>query len=142
LAIDTAMFPIAANSVIRVGPDGAPQIEAFRCGSCSAVVTEQTIACRACGTREAPESFRSPETGALWTWSMVHRSYPGIKVPFISAIVDIDGGLTLKGTVLGTEPDVLHQGLRLKLVFDDAGGAHDKEGAPYIGFHFIPEGDA
>jgi uncharacterized OB-fold protein len=142
LASDTATLPKPANNVIRVGPDGAPHIEAFRCGSCAAVVTDQTIACRACGTRKAPESYRSPELGELWSWSVVYRSFPGVEVPFVSAIVDIDGGLTLKGTVIGVESDALHQGLRLKLVYDDAGGARDKEGAPYVGYHFIPEGDA
>jgi len=142
LASDTAMLPKPASSVIRVGADGKPFIEAFRCGACGAVVTEQTLACRACGARQAPEAYRSPEMGALWTWSVVHRSYPGIEVPFVSAIVDLDGGLTLKGTVIGAEPGQLHQGLRLRLVFDDAGGARNKEGAPYVGFHFVPEGDA
>ena len=106
------------------------------------MVTEQTIACRACGTREAPQPYRSPESGALWSWSVVYRSYPGIAVPFVSAIVDLDGGLTLKGTVIGAQPEALHQGMRLKLTFDDAGGTRDKDGAPYVGFHFVPEGDA
>ncbi|MDG2002222.1 MAG: OB-fold domain-containing protein [Novosphingobium sp.] len=142
MASDTATLPKPAHITVRVGPDGAPNIEAFRCGDCDAVVTEQTIGCRACGSRQSPQAFRSPEAGALWTWSVVYRSYPGIEVPFVSAIVDLDGGLTLKGTVIGADHDSLHQGMRLKLVFDDAGGARDKEGAPYIGFHFIPEGDA
>ena len=142
MASDTAVLPKSAASVIRIADNGAPYIEAFRCGGCGAVVTEQTIACRACGLRQAPEAFRSPETGALWTWSIVHRSYPGIEVPFVSAIVDLDGGLTLKGTVRGADHESLHQGLRLRLVFDDAGGARSKDGAPYIGYHFIPEGDA
>ena len=71
---------------------------------------------------------------------MVERSYPGVTVPFVSAIVDLDDGLTLKGTVIGVAPGSLRQGLPLRLVFDDAGGACDKDGAPYIGFHFEPEG--
>jgi len=142
LASDTAVLPKPATGVIRVAESGEPYIEAFKCGSCGAVVTDETIACRACGVREAPEAYRSPETGALWTWSVVYRSYPGIEVPFVSAIVDLDGGLTLKGTVVGAELEKLHQGMRLKLVFDDAGGAKDKEGTPYVGYHFIPEGDA
>lgn len=139
---DTAILAKPATSVIRVADSGEPYIEAFKCGSCGAVVTDQTIACRACGVREAPEAYRSPETGALWTWSVVYRSYPGIGVPFVSAIVDLDGGLTLKGTVVDADLEKLHQGMRLKLVFDDAGGAKNKEGAPYVGYHFIPEGDA
>ena len=142
LASDTAILPRPATGVIRIARSGEPFIEAFKCGRCSAVVTEQTLSCRACGVREAPEAYRSPETGALWTWSVVHRSYPGIEVPFVSAIVDLDGGLTLKGTVVGADLGKLYQGMRLKLVFDDAGGAMDKNGATYIGYHFIPEGDA
>jgi len=142
LANDAATLPKPATGVVRVAPSGEPYIEAFKCGGCGAVVTEQTIACRACGLRKAPEAFRSPETGALWTWSVVYRSYPGIEVPFVSAIVDLDGGLTLKGTVVGADLEKLHQGMRLKLVFDDAGGARDKEGVPYVGFHFAPEGEA
>jgi hypothetical protein len=72
---------------------------------------------------------------------VVERSYPGIKVPFVSAIVDLDDGLTLKGTVLCGDPAGLRQGLPLRLVFDDAGGAKDKDGVPYIGFHFVPAGE-
>lgn len=125
---------------IVIGKDGHPFIEAFRCPDCGAVVTEQTMACRACASRNPPEPFRAKETGKVHTWSVVHRSYPGIEVPFVSAIVDLDGGPTLKGTVR-IAPEALREGLALRLVFDDAGGARDKDGAPYIGFHFVV-GDA
>jgi hypothetical protein len=73
---------------------------------------------------------------------MVYRSYPGIEVPFVSAIVDLDDGLSLKGTVRGVAADDLRQGLPLRLVFDDAGGARDKDGAAYVGFHFLAREDA
>ena len=73
---------------------------------------------------------------------MVERSYPGVAVPFVSAIVDLDGGLALKGTLRGASAESLRMGLPVRLVFDDAGGARDKEGAPYIGFHFVPRGEA
>jgi uncharacterized OB-fold protein len=121
---------------------GKPFIQGYRCGTCEAVTPELTMACRACGERLAPTAYRSEETGALWSWTVVHRSYPGIKVPFVSAIVDLDGGLTLKGTVIGTDEAQLRQGLPLQLVFDDAGGARDKDDAPWIGFHFVVRGDA
>lgn len=125
---------------IALGKDGRPYIEAFRCPDCGAVVTEQTLACRACASRNPPEPFRAKETAKLHTWSVVYRSYPGVEVPFVSAIVDLDGGPALKGTVR-VEQEKLREGLPLRLVFDDAGGARDKDGAPYIGFHFV-EGDA
>lgn len=134
--------PKPGNRAIRVGADGNPWIEGYRCAECGAVVVEDTMACRACASRTAPQPFRASQHGKLYSWTVVERSYPGVEVPFISVIIDLDDGLTLKGTLKGADPAVLKQGLAVKLVFDDAGGARDAEGAPYIGFHFVPEGDA
>ena len=100
-----------------------------------------TLACRACASRVAPAAYRSPETGKLYTWSIVHRSYPGVAVPFVSAIVDLDGGLSFKGTLKGVAPEALKAGMPVRLVFDDAGGTRDADGNPYVGFHFVA-GDA
>ena len=52
-----------------------------------------------------------------------------MKVPFISAIVDLDGGGTLKGNLVDIEPDIakLKFDMPVKVVFRDAGRA-DKAG--------------
>ena len=132
----TLAMPKPGHRSIRVAADGRPFIEGYRCGDCGAVAAEETMGCRACASRTPPEAFRATDRGTLHTWSVVHRSFPGIEVPFVSAIVDLDDGLTLKGTVKA-EPGTLKEGLAMRLVFDDAGGARDKEGAPYVGFHFV-----
>ena len=137
----TLAMPKPGNRAIRVGEDGRPWIEGYRCGDCSAVVAEATMGCRACASRTPPEAFRATDRGTLHTWSVVHRTFPGIEVPFVSAIVDLDDGLTLKGT-LRADLTALHEGMPVRLVFDDASGARDKEGAPYIGFHFVTAGEA
>ena len=131
----------AGNKSVRVGEDGSVWIEGYCCGACGAVMPVQTIACRSCAGRVAPEAYRSPETGTLYTWSVVHRSYPGVAVPFVSAIVDLDGGLSFKGTLKGVPFEALQAGMPVRLVFDDAGGAVDGDGHPYVGFHFVA-GDA
>lgn len=136
------MAPRPGHRSIRVDGSGKPFLQGYRCGACGAVVPEPTMACRACADRTPPAPFKSPETGRLWTWTVVQRSYPGVAVPFVSAVVDLDGGLTLKGTVVGVEPAQLRQGLPLRLVYDDAGGGTDKDGAPWIGFHFTVAGEA
>jgi hypothetical protein len=41
--------------------------------------------------------------GTLYTYSIVCRSFPGIEVPYISAVVDLDGGGTIKGNLIGVE---------------------------------------
>ena len=138
--MEISTLPKPGTKVVRVGPDGAAWIEAYRCGACGAVVTVATMACRSCASRIAPVPFRATDRGTLFSWSVVHRSYPGIAVPFISAIVDLDDGLSLKGTLRNADTDLLRSGMPVVLVLDDAGGTHDKDGAPYVGFHFVPDG--
>lgn len=138
MTTDALVMPKPGTGVIRIGSDGQPWVEGFRCAACGAVVAERTMACRACAARPGPEGFRAAGTGTLHTWSVVRRSYPGVAVPFVSAIVDLDDGLTLKGTLREVETDDLRAGLPVRLVFDDAGGARDKDGVPYVGFHFVP----
>lgn len=137
----TKDLPKPAHGVIRVAANGEPSIEGFRCSDCGAVFADRTMACRACASRRVPEPFRAVESGRLHSWSVVHRSYPGVSVPFVSAIVDLDDGLTLKGTLRGVDEAGLQQGLKVSCVFDDAGGARDKDDTPYVGFHFMPAGD-
>lgn len=130
------LSPKAAHAVVQIRDSGSPWLRGYRCGHCHAVVLEETLCCRACGVRDAPSAVSLSEGGQLFTWAVVHRSFPGVVTPFVSAIVDLDDGLTLKGTLRCSEPGALHAGQAVEIVFDDAGGAKDAEGAPYIGFHF------
>ena len=100
------------------------------------------MVCRKCGSRTGPKAFAAEQTGVVYSWCLVHRSYPGVAVPFVSAIVDLAGGPSLKGTLRGIAPDAVRAGLPVRLVFDDAGGALDVAGTPYVGFHFLAQGDA
>ncbi len=142
MAADTVTLAKPGHKAIRIAADGSAFIEGFRCDACGAAFPEATMACRACASRAVPHPFRAAETGKLFTWSVVSRSYPGIAVPFVSAIVDLDDGLSLKGTLRDVAPDQVKAGMPVRLVMDNAGGATDKDGAPYVGFHFTPMGDA
>ena len=140
LTTDSTAIAKAGNKAVRVGIDGSAWIEGFRCAACGAAVPVATIACRSCADRHPPVPFRAVETGKLYSWSVVHRSYPGIAVPFVSAIVDLDDGLSLKGTLRDVPADALAAGMPVRLVLDDAGGARDAEGTPYVGYHFVAAG--
>jgi uncharacterized OB-fold protein len=131
-------LPKPAQALVQIADDGHPWLRAFRCGDCGAVVAEPTLCCRACGIRTPPAAFAASTLGKLFTWAVVHRSFPGIATPFVSAIVDLDDGLTLKGTLRSTSDGDLRSGLPVNLVFDDAGGARNASGTGYIGFHFVP----
>jgi uncharacterized protein len=127
-----------ANSLVRIEDDGKPWICGYRCRKCSAVAAAPTMACRRCASRDAPEPFAASATGKLHTWSVVERSYPGVKTPFVSAIVDLEDGLTLKGTLIAAPDITLRAGMPVVVMFDDAGGVVDKDGGQYVGYHFAP----
>jgi uncharacterized OB-fold protein len=48
-----------------------------------------------------PRAESASNSGTLYAYSIVHRSFPGIEVPYVSAIVDLDGGGTVEGARLG-----------------------------------------
>ena len=140
MATDSILKARPGHKAVRLD-NGTAWIEGYRCGECSAVMLDATMACRRCGSRDRLESFRAAQAGKVFSWTVVHRSYPGIAVPFVSAIVDLDDGLSLKGTLRGVAPESLASGMPVRLVMDDAGGAKDKDGAAYAGFHFEAAGE-
>lgn len=130
---------IPGNASICIDDNGQAWIRAYRCGACGAVADEATLACRRCFARGTMEEFRAAQGGKLVTWSIVYRSYPGVPVPFVSAIIELDDGLTLKGNLTGCAAEDLHEGMPVTLEFDDAGGAQDKEGNSYVAYHFVAQ---
>ena len=132
--------PKAAMPFIRFDIGGEPFIEGRRCRACGAVMVDERLACPACGSSEGFDIFRGARHGKLHAWSIVRRSYPGVRVPFVSAIVDLDDGLSLKGNLIGTtaEPEALPPDMPVRLVFGDAMGRKDKDGNSYIAYFFEP----
>ena len=132
--------PKAATSFIRFDIRGEPFIEGRRCRACGAVMVDERLACPACGSRDGFDLFRGARQGKLHAWSIVRRSYPGVPVPFVSAVVDLEDGLSLKGNLIGTpaEPDSLPPQMPVRLVFGDAMGRKDKDGNAYIAYFFEP----
>jgi uncharacterized OB-fold protein len=95
------------------------------------------MACPSCGKRGTWTEFQVADRGQLHSWSIVYRSFPGVEVPFISAIVDMADGTVLKGKLRGVEPkpEALTYGMALRLVLDDA-GRKDAQGNSYISYFF------
>ena len=139
-AADTAL---PAVPFLRRDADGAPYLEGYRCGECGATYLGERNTCSRCFTRDQMVAVRLSERGHLHTFSVVHRSYPGIAVPYVSAVVDLEGGGTLKGNLMGVEPDPekIAFDMPVKVVFGDALGRKDAEGNAYISYFFAPAND-
>jgi len=110
-----------------------------KCGKCGTVYVGKKDVCAKCFARDAMKPVKLADSGKLYNFTVVHRNFPGVPVPFISAIVDLDGGGTLKGNLLDVEPDPakIKFDMKVKVVYRDA-GRKDKEGNSYLAYFFIP----
>jgi uncharacterized protein len=122
---------------------GTPYLLGSRCGECAAVFLGVRENCGRCCARRRMQPLRLAARGRLYSYTIVHRSYPGIRVPFISAIVDLEEGGTLKGNLVEIEPnpDKLAYGMPVRVVFRGAESALGEEAAGYVAHFFVPDGD-
>ncbi len=134
--------PLPAVDYLKIPEDGEPYLEGSKCGACGAVYLGSRQVCSRCAARDQMESIRLADTGTLYTYAIVHRSFPGVDVPFVSAVVDLDGGGTVKGNLMDIEPDPdkIQFGMPVQVVFRDALGRKDKEGNSYLSYFFVPRG--
>ena len=131
---------LPAVSFLKLPENGDPYLEGLKCKKCGAVYTDDRHTCAKCGARDQLETIKLSNKGKLYAFSIVHRSFPGIETPFISAVVDLDGGGTLKGNLINIDPDPakIPFDLPVEVVFKDALGRKDKEGNSYTAFFFQP----
>jgi uncharacterized OB-fold protein len=80
-------------------------------------------------------------SGKLYSYSIVHRSFPGIDVPYVSAVVDLDDGVAIKGNLIDVEPDPakIQFDMPVEVVFKDALGHKDRDGNSYLSYFFKPK---
>lgn len=138
---DTSALPRPAVDYLKVPEDGEPHLAGSRCTNCSAVFLGSRSICSKCATRDAMEPIRLADTGTLYSYAIVHRSFPGVEVPFVSAVVDLDGGGTVKGNLVDIEadPEKIRFGMPVKLVYRDALGRRDKDDNSYLAYFFAPQ---
>ena len=131
---------LPAVSYLKIPDDGEPYLEGYKCDKCSAIFLGERSVCSKCFARNNMSSVKLEETGTLHSFSVVYRSFPGIDVPYVSAIVDLDGGGTVKGNLINIEPDPekIDFGMKVKLTYQDALGRKDKEGNSYLSYFFEP----
>ena len=125
---------------LKIPEDGEPYLEGSRCAQCGATFLGERSACSSCGARDQLESIRLADQGELYVYSIVHRSFPGVEVPYVSAIVDLEGGGTVKGNLINVEPEPeqIKMGMPVELVFKKD-PRKDAEGNEYLTYYFQPK---
>lgn len=131
--------PLPIVSFLKIPPKGDPYLEGLECGKCKAVFLGERSTCASCGARDSLTPKKLANTGTLYVYTIVHRSFPGVSVPYVSAIVDLDGGGTVKGNLIGIEPDPekIRMGMPVEVVYKIA-PTKDREGNEYLSYTFQP----
>lgn len=139
MALETSK-PLPVVDFLRIPDGGEPYLEGQKCKACAAVFLGARRVCSKCGARDQIEAVRLANEGRLYVYSIVHRSFPGVEVPYISAVVDLEGGGTVKGNLIGIAPDPtkIEMGMAVRVVFKDALGRKDKQGNSYLSYFFEP----
>ncbi len=132
--------PLPAVPYIKIPEGGDPYLEGYKCGSCGGTFLGERNTCSKCGTRDQLKVVTLPSKGKLYSYSIVYRSFPGIEVPYISAIVDLEDGTAIKGNLINVEPDPanIEFDMPVDVVFGDALGRKDRDGNSYISYFFAP----
>ena len=123
---------------LKVPKDGDPYLEGHKCKNCGSIFLGKRNVCSNCFSRDGESGFHCPWLSATMNTSA--RSFPGIDVPYISAIVDLDGGGTIKGNLIECDPDPekIKFDMPVEVIFDDALGRKDSDGNSYISYFFKP----
>jgi uncharacterized OB-fold protein len=113
-----------------------PQLLAAECEACHARFFDRRNACANCSGRDFRRVPVSRE-GEVTAFTIVSFAAPGVPVPFVAAVVDCDG-TTVRGNIVGTEPDADHVrvGMQVRLTTFPIGT--DAEGTEAVSFGFEP----
>jgi len=139
-AVSEAKPLLPVVDYLQVPTQGEPFLQGQKCRECGAVFIDTRLHCARCAARNSMQPCRLSNTGKLFAFTVVQRSYPGIPVPFVSAIVDLDGGGTVKGNLVNIDPDPtkIKAGLPVELVYKQAPWG-DEKGNQYLMFYFQPK---
>ncbi|MGI9591093.1 MAG: Zn-ribbon domain-containing OB-fold protein [Myxococcota bacterium] len=124
---------------LKIPEDGDPYLEGHKCKGCGAIFLGARATCPSCGREGQIEPVKLSDHGELYVYSIVHRSFPGIQVPYVSSIVDLEGGGTVKGNLINIDPDPekIKMGMPVEVIYEIA-PTKDAEGNEYLTYYFQP----
>jgi uncharacterized OB-fold protein len=130
---------VAAVPYVVLGSGNDHYLSGSRCGHCGTTLLGERIGCAKCGASDSITRVRLADTGRVRTCTVITRSYPGVPVPFIAAVIDIDGGGVVRGTLQGPIPanPVELIGTPVHIRIEDT-GQRDASGRAFFSHNFHP----
>lgn len=114
-----------------------PHLVAQECASCGALFLDRRNACARCGAAGFAARRLSGD-GNVRAFTIVHRATPDVRVPYISAIVDLDGGGVVKANLVDVEPVPERVRLGMRVTMTTFGVGTDADGVEAVGFGYRP----
>jgi uncharacterized OB-fold protein len=113
-----------------------PHLTARECTSCGARFFDRRNGCAGCSGREFV-TVDVPREGEVRAFTIVSFASPGVKVPFVSSIVDC-GGTSVRANIINCDPtpEAVTLGMRVRLATYSLGT--DSKGTEAVGFGFEP----
>jgi uncharacterized OB-fold protein len=121
-------------SYLELTPE--PHLVAQECTACGARYFDRRNACAACPGREFRPVAVDTE-GTVRTFTIVNLAAPGVKVPFVAAVVDC-GGTQVRANLIDIQPDPEHVRLGLPVRLATYSLGPDDQGTEAIAFGFAP----
>jgi uncharacterized protein len=120
---------------LSLGSD--PHLVANECASCGALFFDRRNACANCGASDFG-TRRLANNGVLRAFTIVHRASPDVQVPYISGIVDLEGGGVVKANIVGIDPEPGNLSLGMKVRLTTFPTGTDATGTEAIAFGYEP----
>jgi uncharacterized OB-fold protein len=117
--------------------DGEPHLLSNECSSCGALYFDRRNACAKCGKQGPFNKRKLGGKGTVRSFTIVKRGAPGVP-PFVSSVIDLEGGGFVKANLVDIEPDPakITLGMAVKLKTFVAG--KDDDGTEAVVFGFTP----
>jgi uncharacterized OB-fold protein len=117
--------------------DGEPHLVAHECDKCGALYLDRRNACGHCTNTTFHERTLGT-SGVVRTFAIVHQAAPGVPVPYVSSVIDLDGGGDVKTNVINVDPDPSKVSLGMKVRLATYVAGTDDEGTEAVAFGFEP----
>jgi uncharacterized OB-fold protein len=115
-----------------------PHLVANECTSCGARYFDRRNACASCEGTDFKKADVAT-TGEVKAFTIVAFAAPGVRVPYVAALIDCEG-TSVRGNIINVTPDPEHVtlGMKVRLATETIGT--DDDGTEAIGFGFEPLG--
>jgi uncharacterized OB-fold protein len=122
--------------------DPKPHLVGSRC-TCGAVYLDvKRVACSKCGAAGPFPAIDLSSNGKVYVFSVIHQSFPGIKTPYVSAIVDLPEGVSVRTSLQDVDPEAAqkepHKIFNMPVEMVTHVASKDREGHDVIAFSFRP----